>query len=94
MKALALKKSLIVLRPHDRRAERRRMIQQIDLEEYLLLTREMRESEQRWKEKRKYLKKLVEAGATVEQGVHTAWLERRCRTHVLCPTEYKILRVS
>jgi len=94
MKALALKKSLIVLKRHDARAERRRVIQQIDLEEFLLLSREMRESAERWREKRNYLKKLMEAGATIEPGVHTARLERRCRTHVLIPTEYRLLRVS
>lgn len=52
-----------------------RVIQQSDLEEFFFLRREKEEALRRYRAKRQRLIELLEAGATIEPGVHTARLE-------------------
>jgi hypothetical protein len=52
------------------------VIQQWDLEEFLFLEREMRESVELWKAKRDSILELLKSGARVEVGVHLAKIEQ------------------
>jgi hypothetical protein len=52
-----------------------RFITQYDFEEFLLLTRELEELENRWNAKRTYISEALKRGAEVEPGVHYARLK-------------------
>lgn len=68
------KGKLIVLRPRDQR-----MISQEDLEELMLLGRQMKEAESKWKDKRDSVRRALVSGATVEPGIHIACIAERTR---------------
>lgn len=64
------KGNLIVLRP--RKPQTPYGISQEDLEELILLAREMHEAEQRWRSKRYEVCQAVKSGTSIEPGVHEA----------------------
>jgi hypothetical protein len=52
-------------------------VTQYDLEELLLYSREFSEARERYDTKKEYIKSALDAGATVEFGVHTAFFEEQ-----------------
>lgn len=82
--AISQTENLIVLRRPVKQPAH--TIYQEDLEEYLLLTRLMREAEKAWKKKRSDIKSALRAGARIEPGVHVAVLEADQRNgYVVAP---------
>lgn len=52
-------------------------ITQYQLEEFLLLTRQLKETEERWNDIRLILADALRMGAEVEPGVHEAHIEQK-----------------